>query len=366
MVNLATKFAKKVDEAVTIDSYTEKNLNKDYEWAGVKTVKVYSIDTVDLNGYTRSGSSRYGTPSELQDSLQEMAVNQDMAFTYTIDKGNDIQQMNVKGAAASLKRQIAERVIPWVDKFRFAKFAANVQTGFSDSTSLTTSNVYEKFLAGTAKLAEEGFTSGLVAYMTPSAFNLLKQDDAFVKAGDLSQRMLLKGQLGECDGVAIVSVGGNRLPKGVDFIIAQNRAMVSPMVLRDYKIHMDPPGINGNLVEGRILFDAFILGSRAKAIYLQGSRATAINFTNAASYKTVATGIDVYCDEKVYYKVAATGTAPTIGTSFTTTGYTEATTAPGKALNLEVTGTSTNVTAIVVVVDNNGKVRDAKAQTLTA
>ena len=30
MVNLATKFAKKVDEAITIDSYTEKNLNKDY------------------------------------------------------------------------------------------------------------------------------------------------------------------------------------------------------------------------------------------------------------------------------------------------------------------------------------------------
>lgn len=365
-MNYATKFAKKVDDAITIDAYTGKNLNTDYEFSGVKTVKIYSIETVDLNGYTRSGTSRYGTPVELDDTVQEMTVAQDMAFTYTIDKGNDAQQMNVKGAAASLKRQIAEKVIPWLDKFRFAIIAENIQTGYSDSTALDKTNVYAKFLAGTEKLADEGVTSGLVAYMKPSAFNLLKQDSSFVKSGDLSQRMLLKGQVGECDGVAIVVVGGNRLPKGVDFIIIQNKAMVSPMVLRDYKIHNDAPGIDGALVEGRILFDAFILGSRKKAMYMQGARTSAITFTNAASYKTVATGIDVYCDEKVYYKVAASGTAPTIGNAFTTTGYTEATTAKGKALNLEVTGTSTNVTAIVVVVDRDGNVRDAKAQTLTA
>lgn len=270
MVNLATKFAPKVDEKITIDSYTGKNLNTDYEFAGVETVKIYSIDTVDLNDYTRSGTSRYGTPEELGDSVQEMKVTQDKAFTYTIDKGNDAQQLNVKGAAASLKRQIAEKVIPMLDKYRFAKFVENVQEGMSDATAISKTTAYEKFLDGTSKLAAKGFSEGLVSYWTPAAYNKIKLDSSFVKSGDLSQKMLQKGQVGEIDGVKVIVVAGDRMPEGVDFIITHNKAMVSPMVLREYKIHRDPPGINGNLVEGRILFDAFILGSRKNAIYVQG------------------------------------------------------------------------------------------------
>ena len=37
--------------------------------------------------------------------------------------------------------------------------------------------------------------------------------------------------------------------------------------LEDYKIHEDPPGISGSLVEGRINYDAFVLENKAMAIY---------------------------------------------------------------------------------------------------
>ena len=41
------------------------------------------------------------------------------------------------------------------------------------------------------------------------------------------------------------------------------------MKLEDYTIHANPPGISGSLVEGRIVYDAFVLDNKVKAIYYQ-------------------------------------------------------------------------------------------------
>ncbi|MFR7958918.1 MAG: hypothetical protein ACLU6P_00110 [Roseburia intestinalis] len=46
-------------------------------------------------------------------------------------------------------------------------------------------------------------------------------------------------------------------------------ATVAPTKLEDYKIHQDPPGISGSLVEGRICYDAFVLDNKKTAIYYQ-------------------------------------------------------------------------------------------------
>ena len=46
-------------------------------------------------------------------------------------------------------------------------------------------------------------------------------------------------------------------------------ATVAPTKLEDFKCHIDPPGISGSLVEGRICYDAFVLENKAKAIYYQ-------------------------------------------------------------------------------------------------
>ena len=58
------------------------------------------------------------------------------------------------------------------------------------------------------------------------------------------------------------------LPTGVEFVIAHSVAITSPVKLQDYKIHDNPPGINGKLVEGRIRYDAFVLDAKKKAIYV--------------------------------------------------------------------------------------------------
>src|SRR5579875_1001523 len=108
---------------------------------------------------------------------------------------------------------------------------------------------------------------GRIAFVTPRFYNFLKQDGTFIKASELAQNMLITGQVGEVDGVAIVKVPTSYMPAKTPFIIVHKSAMCAPKKLQDYKIHENPPGINGNLVEGRIYYDAFVLTSRVKAVY---------------------------------------------------------------------------------------------------
>ena len=67
-INLATKYSNKVDERFEKQSQASLVTSGEYEFNGVDTVKVYSIDTVAMNDYSRTGSNRYGTAGELGDT----------------------------------------------------------------------------------------------------------------------------------------------------------------------------------------------------------------------------------------------------------------------------------------------------------
>ena len=49
--------------------------------------------------------------------------------------------------------------------------------------------------------------------------------------------------------------------------------LTAPVKLEEYRVHQTPPGISGNLVEGRVCYDAFVLENKAKAIYYQETAA---------------------------------------------------------------------------------------------
>lgn len=282
-VNLAAKYSNKVDERFEKQSQASLVTNNSYDFTGVDTVNVYSIDTVALNNYTRSGANRYGTPSELGNTVQHMTVTQDKSWTFTIDKGNFKQSEMVMQAGKACARQIAQVVIPAYDKYVFtaiAKAAYGITSGsgasvthpHADNTAVSKTNAYELFLKGQEVLGDELVPdAGRVALCSYKFANLLKQDPAFMKYGNLSQEMILKGVLGEIDGVKVVKVPASRLPSGCNFILAHPMATVAPKQLWEYKIHTDAPGISGWLCEGRVLFDAFVLNNKAVALYYNGA-----------------------------------------------------------------------------------------------
>lgn len=266
--NYASKFSSKVDERFAAASKTDAAVNNEYDFVGVNAVNVYSINTVALGNYTMTGTSRYGTPAEIEDTKQTMTLSQDKAFTFVIDKRNNEDSMGAKEAGRALRRQIDEQVIPTIDKYRIAAMVTAAGTSATPG-AITKDNAYEAFLDGTNALMENNVPeTGRIAYVSANFFKAIKLDSSFIKASDMAQDMLVNGSVGMVDGVQIIPVPTSYLPENVEFVITHPVATVSPVKLAEYITHDNPPGINGTLVEGRIYYDAFVLENKKKAIYV--------------------------------------------------------------------------------------------------
>lgn len=291
--NLASKYAKKVDERFSRESQAMLALNNDYSFTGVRTVNVYSIPTVAMTDYSRSGSNRYGTPNDLTRNIQTMTVGRDRAFTFIIDKGDRSQSQMVMDAGKALARQMKEVWVPEFDAYVFRKLAAEATArGNVSTTAVTKSNAYEMFLQGMEALGNKNVPDkGRVAFCSYKFANFLKQDPAFMKYGDTSQDMLIRGVIGEVDGCKIVKVPSSRLPNGCAFLLTHPMAATAPKQLEEYKTHDNPPGISGYLVEGRVVYDCFVLEEKADAIYYHGSQEVLrqLNVTTAQTGDGVVT-----------------------------------------------------------------------------
>lgn len=273
--NLASKYAKKVDERWHRESQAMLALSNDYEFTGVQTVNVYSIPVVAMTDYKRTGTNRYGDPNDLARNVQTLTVKKDRAFTFIIDQGDKIQSQMVMEAGKCLSRQIREVAVPEFDTYVFKTLAAAAaDRGATATTAVTKSNAYEMFLNGMEWLGNRNVPDkGRVCFATYKFANMLKQDPSFIKTGDKSQDMLIKGVIGEVDGCKIVKVPANRLPAGAAFLLVHPSAACAPKQLEAFKIHENPPGISGFLCEGRVIYDTFVLNEKADGIYYHGSQA---------------------------------------------------------------------------------------------
>jgi hypothetical protein len=131
--------------------------------------------------------------------------------------------------------------------------------------------------------------TGRVAVCSYSFANLLKQDSAFLRNGDSSQKILTSGVIGEVDGVQIKRVPSSRLPVGCSCILTHPYASVAPQQLREYKIHDNPPGISGYKVEGRLIYDCFVLDNKVDGIYYIGGSGV-LRTLEVGSIPSVTTG----------------------------------------------------------------------------
>lgn len=280
-VNYATKYADVVDERFTLGSLTASLVNNNFDWLGVKTVKIFSRNLATLNDYKTTGSNRYGTPDELGNTEQEMTVTQDKSFTYTIDAASEQDTNGTMEAASTLAENIDNLVIPAMDTYRLGVIVSKAPTaGLVSGKShivtkaITVDNAYEEFLACQEILDEDKAPQGgRIAVVTPYYLNKIKLDDHFTKWGDMATKIAINGLVGEIDGVMTVKVPTSYLPEGVDFLITNPMACPSPVKLQEFKINYDAPGISGALVEARVRYDAFVLDKKADAIAVHRSSA---------------------------------------------------------------------------------------------
>lgn len=287
-INLASKYAKKVEERFYLDSIVAGKTSSDYDWDGVQTIEVLDIETYEPNNYKRTGSNRYGETKEVQDTKQIMTVTQDKSNSLSVDKGNNTQQMMVKNAGKVANRQIRERYVPMLDKYCLNAWANFKHTDTEEEggkvyqplsgidTSLTKSNIVERIVAGeTAMINEKVPMTNCYLYIGATHYAKLSLSDEFFKVEKLAQKALEKGVVGEIHDMKVVRVPDSYLPENVNFMIVKKEAVLAPVQIKDMKVHQDPPGLSGHLLEFRWIFDAFVKKNKAVGIYVSKTQAAA-------------------------------------------------------------------------------------------
>ena len=390
LFNLVDKFVPLIDERFTAESYATGVCGANYSFDGANTIKIHSLPTVPMYDYDRHGTdttraSRYGKAVDIQASIQKMTITRDRSFSFIVDRADNIQSAAVIDANKTLSRQTDEVIIPEYDRYVFNKLAATATasghysklrdwgTNASKSSAAGKRDAlaYDLFLGAAEFLGDHMVPDeGRVALCSYAMVTALKQDPGFVLASELSQDMIYKGVVGMVDGILIKRVPSNRLPVGCGAIITHPYVSVAPEQLKDYKIHDNPPGINGWLCEGRIIYDCFVLDNKLDGIYYIGLDGVSrnMNVITVPNYKTAFsttqsnTATLVIQDYEVtdpisgsafsyYYKIVDAGTAPVQPdySGFSATGWTAIT---GSMVD-GLTGTDGQFVQVVQVLDGN-------------
>lgn len=267
-INLATKYSNKIAEAYAHESYiANAYVSNAYDFAGVRSVTIYTPTTVEPTDYNRSASAnRFGTPEEMQDVIQELTMSQDKSFALTIDKGNQSDQMQIKEAGRMMKLQVREKVTPMMDKYSFAQWMTNAGTRKTMSAPTKTTVVGALYDGLTAMDNAQVAENDRVIYIGATYYNLLRQSTEFLAVDPLAEKALTKGLVGSFGNCKVVKVPDAYLTGGF-FLITQKEAVLRPIKIKTSRILTDAPGIDGSLLEGRYYYDAFVLDTKKLGVY---------------------------------------------------------------------------------------------------
>lgn len=269
-INLVTKFTNHVDELFTTESKKSLLTNTDFEWTGAHTIKVHKVNTVSMTDYDRDGTgknaSRYGALGSVGNTLEEFTLKKDRSFTFVIDKLDKDETGGVLAGASALARQQREIIIPEVDTYTYGVMTAGA--GTKTNVVLTEKNIYDEIIKATETLDDaEVPDTGRTLTVVPGVYRLMKKCQDLTLDCDLTAEQKAKGVIAMVDGMNVIKIPTSRMPENFGFMVSHPVATVAPTKLEDYKVHQDPPGISGELVEGRICYDAFVLDNKVKAIY---------------------------------------------------------------------------------------------------
>lgn len=287
VINLATKASPKTVEAFHKTSCTEGIFSHDYDWTGVRTIRVYSVDDLPLQDYSATkvdGTSRFGDITEIGDTIQEMTVSADKSFQGAIDKSNNTSVLMIKAAGKVLSREMRNVVVPYVDKYRL-----NAMATWSDtvggvtyaplwktvtSDNLTKSNIIETIMKANAQMSNELVPDvGRVLYMGYTLAVNAKLADQIISIDKLGEKSIVNGVAGKIDKCQIRLVPDSYMPTNVQFMIVTKGVAIAPKKIETYRVLPNVWIIDGHMVQGRLMHDCFVLNKKAKGILVASTTA---------------------------------------------------------------------------------------------
>lgn len=272
-INLASKYSSQLDQVFTAGSYTDRYVNRKYNFDGVKTVNVYTVTTVAPSDYNRNYTGdRFGGNNELEDIVTSYQLNNDKSFKIVIDRGNYEQGALAKKAGEVMRAEMEEQVIPMIDANRLNKAAIGAAAA-SQYFAPTANDGYGDTLKLSACLDEaKAPIAGRVLWCTPAFYNAIKkQITTNVEASGYNDKLLGRGFVGELDGVPVVKVPTSYFPANTSAIMIHRDALLGAKQIMNTRIITDSELVDGTILLGRFIFDSFVLNGKRKAVAAIGT-----------------------------------------------------------------------------------------------
>ena len=266
-LNLAQKYSSVLDQVFTAASYTDKYVNKKYDFDGVQTINVYTVTTVEPTDYKRSDTGdRFGGNNELQNIVTPYTLKNDKSFKLVIDRGNYEQTALAEKAGAVMKAEMEERVIPMIDADRI-KAAATGATAVSQAITAG-NNAYTDILKAEAFLDEDKApVEGRVLFVTPGYYNTIKEYiTTTMHADTYSSKLISRGYVGELDGIPVVKVPTSYFPTKTNAVLWHRDALLGAKQIMNTRIKTDSELVDGTLLLGRFIYGSFVLNGKKKSV----------------------------------------------------------------------------------------------------
>ena len=296
-INLHTKYSKKIADRFKAGSYVAGNVSNDYEFDGVKSVKITTLKNTPVTNYVRNGLHRFGEIKEVEDFTQTLTMTQEPAWTASIDEGNASDQQYIKKAGKYMRQQSDEVTTPKSDKYALEVFAKNAGQIVGITAPTKSTIVTQIFDASTALDNAYVPTEGRILYLKSSHYNMVRLSPEFIGVEKLAEKILTKGVMGQIADMKVVKIPDNYMPKNVHFIITHKKSVLMPFKLKTARILSEVAGIDGRVLEYRSYYDAFVIGARANGVYVAAVSGTVTELptvTIEASQATISGKGTVY------------------------------------------------------------------------
>lgn len=283
-VNYAVEYAKELANVYPYLSYFSDIYNGEnsakIKPLGGKTVNIPSLTvsgavTADRDDITGSWTRNWNN------SYQAMTMSQDRKWKTLIDP-LDIQETNMSVSVANVQKTFIEsQKIPEMDAYCASRLA--VSAGTTDTTALTAANIlatWDSYLAGAANSRVP--TRGLVAYMIPEIYAILKQAAGVTRFVNVDTGRAIDRNVSYLDGVKIVQVPSDIMQtaftytegwlkesdaKQVNLLLVAPSAVVAPVVYNQAMVSNPSAQSEGMyLYFERYYYDVFVIANRNKGV----------------------------------------------------------------------------------------------------
>lgn len=285
-ISLATKFLPILDEIYKRDSLTAvlDTANERVNFIGAQTAKIFKVDVDGLGNYSRNAGF---VPGSSDGTWETLTIERDRGRSFTIDTMDNDETLGM-AMATTLGQFEKQMVVPEVDAYRFAKYAANAGTTVTGTLS-GSDNIPSLIQTAEATLDDKEVPyEGRILFVNPTIYGYLKDDITRYVTNDVTA---VNTEVEMYDGMRIIRVPSGRFNSAVTLAqptdassaggysasgVDINFMIIHPSAVLQVVKHVIPrvfsPEVNQEAdawkINYRIYHDCWVLANKTYGIYV--------------------------------------------------------------------------------------------------